>query len=246
MTVRARIRAVVWSAGPRAVLCGPSAAYWRGLWPRPPATVHVTVPRSRSSRKPFSPGLGRVRLWYRELDAVDRTVVRNLATVSAPLAVLDSASSLGMAIVDRVLQSSAVDLADLVAADARYPGRRGASVVAAMLNEAAAGARSVAERRALTNLLSSSDLPPFELNYSAVGGYAVDVAFVEQRLAVEIDGMSYHSDAEAFQHDRTRGNALSAAGWTVIHFTWADIVERPAQTVAMICWHLDLAARRGA
>ncbi|WP_159067444.1 type IV toxin-antitoxin system AbiEi family antitoxin domain-containing protein [Gordonia iterans] len=246
LTVRARIRAAVWSAGPRAVLSGPAAAFWRGMSTDPPTTIHVTVPRHRGSRKTFATSLGPVTLWYRDLDPVDRTTVRNLATTSAALTVLDTVALQGIEFLDRVLQSKAVDLPMLIAADARYPRRRGAQAVSAMLDHAAAGARSAAERRALAVMLDDADLPPFELNYPAVGSYEVDVAFVEQRIAVEIDGFAFHSDAHAFQRDRTRGNALSAAGWTVLHFTWADIVERPRETVAMIRWHLALAERRNA
>ena len=244
LTAQARIRAAVWSAGSTAVLCGPAAAYWRGLWPREPKSIDLTVGRSRSTRKPFSPKLGPVRLLHRDLRDVDRTTVRNLSTTSPALTVLDALPHVGMDLLDRTLQSGAVDLADLIAAAARYPRRRSADAVAEMLERAASGARSAAERHALVQLLRSSELPPFELNYQAVGEYEVDVAFVAQRVAVEIDGMAYHSDAQAFQHDRTRGNALTAAGWTVVHFTWADIVERPQQTLAMIRWHLAAADRR--
>ncbi|AVL99707.1 hypothetical protein C6V83_04865 [Gordonia iterans] len=246
LTIHARIRAAVWSAGRRAVLCGPAAAFWRGYTRTVPATIHVTVPRGRSARKPLSPTLGDVQLWHRNLHDDDRTEVRKVAITSPALTVLDAAALLGMTFLDRALQAKKVTVEDLVAADARYPGRRGARVVAPMLDAAAAGARSPAERRALAMLLGSADLPQWQLNYPAVEPYEVDVAFVAHKVAVEIDGMAYHSDAEAFQRDRARGNALTGAGWVVLHFTWADVVERPEQTLAIIRWHLALAERHSA
>lgn len=245
LTPQARIRAAVWGCGRRAALCGPAAAFWRGQLPSAPSTVHVNVPRGRSARKPLAPSLGAVVLWNRNLHDVDLGAVRGIAVTAPALTVLDSAALLGMDFLDRVLQAGHVALADLIDADARYPGRRGARVVAPMLDAAASGARSPAERRALALLLQSADLPPYLLNHP-VGAYRVDIAFAGHKLAVEIDGMAYHSNAEAFQHDRTRGNALAAAGWTVLHFTWADIVERPAQTIAVIRRHLALAERRSA
>jgi very-short-patch-repair endonuclease len=49
---------------------------------------------------------------------------------------------------------------------------------------------------------------------------------------VEIDGFGCHRDVKAFQHDRTRRNRLVAAGWTVLNYTWADLLERPHQVTS--------------
>ena len=70
-----------------------------------------------------------------------------------------------------------------------------------------------------------------------VGGEVVailDIAFPEALLAIEIDGWAWHSDPDRFQRDRQRQNALVAAGWTVLRFTWADLIERPEQVVATV------------
>ena len=39
---------------------------------------------------------------------------------------------------------------------------------------------------------------------------------------------------ERFQRDRSRQNRLVAAGWTVLRFTWRDLVERPGYVVRTI------------
>ena len=39
---------------------------------------------------------------------------------------------------------------------------------------------------------------------------------------------------DRFQRDRTKSNELVRRGWTVLRFTWTDLVERPARVVATI------------
>ena len=55
----------------------------------------------------------------------------------------------------------------------------------------------------------------------------VDGAVPRLKLAIEIDGFEHHSTPEAFQRDRSRQNELVALGWTVLRFTWTDVVEHP-------------------
>jgi very-short-patch-repair endonuclease len=56
------------------------------------------------------------------------------------------------------------------------------------------------------------------------GGFVarVDLAFPEQRVAVEYDG-AWHAEQGQFAKDRRRLNALLAAGWRVVHLTAADL-----------------------
>ena len=55
----------------------------------------------------------------------------------------------------------------------------------------------------------------------------VDAAYPELLLAIEVDGYESHSSPGAFQRDRTRQNRLVALGWTVLRFTWNDVVRNP-------------------
>ena len=61
----------------------------------------------------------------------------------------------------------------------------------------------------------------------------VDVLFTDAKLVVEIDGFAYHG-ADRFQSDRTRQNRLVGAGYTVLRFTWHDLVDRPYDVVAQV------------
>jgi very-short-patch-repair endonuclease len=62
----------------------------------------------------------------------------------------------------------------------------------------------------------------------------VDAAYPDIKLAIEVDGYQHHASPEAFQRDRTRQNRLVALGWTVLRFTWGDVVQRPAMVAATI------------
>jgi very-short-patch-repair endonuclease len=62
----------------------------------------------------------------------------------------------------------------------------------------------------------------------------LDLAFPDVLLAIEIDGWAWHGDPERFQRDRRRQNVLVTAGWTVLRFTWADLIERPEHVLATI------------
>ena len=62
----------------------------------------------------------------------------------------------------------------------------------------------------------------------------VDGAVPRLKLAVEIDGFEHHSTPEAFQRDRSRQNELVALGWTILRFTWTDVVEHPDRVARQI------------
>ena len=40
---------------------------------------------------------------------------------------------------------------------------------------------------------------------------------------MEADGAAVHASAAALRSDLRRQNALVAAGWTLLRFTWADL-----------------------
>jgi very-short-patch-repair endonuclease len=116
-------------------------------------------------------------------------------------------------------------------------GQRGAPMLRDLLTGVASGARSRAERVA-QQLILSTGVRGWEWNLEVPlpsGGVAVlDAALPHLRIAVEIDGRAYHVDPDRFQRDRTRQNALVAAGWTVLRFTWWDLTERPDYVVQAI------------
>ena len=60
------------------------------------------------------------------------------------------------------------------------------------------------------------------------------MAFPDSRVAIEVDGLAFHTDTETFHHDRLRQSAISLTGWQVLRFTWLDLTEYPERVVATI------------
>lgn len=121
------------------------------------------------------------------------------------------------------------------ALDEAGPGR-GAAQLRALQAALMEDARSDAERE-LLRLMRAAQLTGFVANLPVrVSGRVrrIDVAFPEQRLAIEVDGRAYHASSERFQADRTRQNELVNGGWRVLRFTWADIMHRPDMVIAQI------------
>lgn len=117
-------------------------------------------------------------------------------------------------------------------------GKRNSAGLRLLLERATSGSRSEAEQR-MARLLSRSGTGPWIPNHhlrTRQGKMVaeVDFAHLGLRIAIEVDGRAFHSDREAFEHDRWRQNALMMDGWLVLRFTWEQIVERPDEVIAII------------
>ncbi len=226
------------AGGPAAVVSGWSAARWHGwAWPLGvPRPACVTLPPAQHLRLQ---GV-LVRRWYLPEQHVHtapdgvavtvpaRTVVDCLRLARPPL----RESMLDTALLRR--WTSVDDVAEVVDALGSRPGT---ASVRRLLSGVEAGARSRAERLAMT-VLRRTGLRGWVWNHAVAlpgGGTALlDAALPQHRIAVEIDGRAFHVDTEAFQRDRTRQNALVALGWTVLRFTWWDLRNRPDYVVATV------------
>ncbi len=60
----------------------------------------------------------------------------------------------------------------------------------------------------------------------------MNLAYPEVRLAIEYDGVVFHTDARALARDRERLHALTAAGRSVLRFTARDV--RTPGTAALV------------
>jgi very-short-patch-repair endonuclease len=99
------------------------------------------------------------------------------------------------------------------------------------------------ERRLLQIIRSFGlPVPVRELRVGGRHQYRADVAWLQARLLVEVDGFATHGTPEALQADLARQNELVRQGWRVLRYTWADLRDRPGQVAAEIAAVLMAAA----
>lgn len=227
-TDAARIRAAVWAHGEGAAASGLAAAWWHRLTLFAPDVVEVTVPRNSHGRSHAG-----TRVRRRTLGPSDVSAVRGLTVTELALTVVEaSVRRRGAAkLMDRALQRN-VDLQALWRAHLRNKGRYGSPAARRMLQAAADGSRSEAERL-LVKLMRQAGLTGWRTNYP-VAGYKVDAAFPKQKVVIEVDGFAFHTDEEVFQIDRQRQNTIALTGWQILRFTWLDLTEYPERVIAAI------------
>jgi very-short-patch-repair endonuclease len=224
----------LWAAslwlGPSLLLADEGAAWWWGVLPDPPRRwTFVGHSRRRSQAD--------VRVVDAFVHAQDRWHHRGLPVLSPPWSVLRAAATLeearpgsGVALIDQAKQTRALRQSDLRRALDRHPGCWGTSTMRALLARTGDGAQSELERLAVT-ALRGAGITGFTPNLTVrlTDGQAVeiDIAFVDRRIAIELEGFAFHSAASAFRRDLRRLNRLMAAGWTVRRFSWDDVVGDP-------------------
>jgi len=89
----------------------------------------------------------------------------------------------------------------------------------------------------LFTVLRAGDLPAGVRQYEIWDGRRwrrFDLAYPNQRLAVEVDGWERHGTRSSFQDDRARDRALQLRGWRVLRYTWDDVTEGGKEMVAEI------------
>ncbi len=234
-TARTRTRIATLSVSPSAVLGGVMAAWWHGVISRRPTSATVTAPLGWHGSAVA--GVTVVRRPLLDVDVVERDGLR---VTALSLTVLEAAVEGGMDVVDRALQKHLVTVDDMMSTYGRHTTGKNAAQMARILELLGPNAHSEAERLAVA-VFTEHEIVGWEANYQAAG-YELDFAFPAQKVAVEIDGMAYHTDAATFQRDRKRRNALINAGWTVLNFTWSDLLERPGYVAAQIRYALAHAA----
>lgn len=218
-----------------------AAALWK-LSGLDPGLPEVTVPRGRARRHaagiivhrspPLPPG-DVTRVGAIPVTTVARTLI-DLASV-VPREVLEEA-------LDDALRRRLVSLARLHwrLSELSRCGRPGIVVIRSLIaarDPASAVPESVFETR-LLRVMKEARLPRPTLQHRVRHDgrvvAVVDFAFPAARLAVEADGYRWHSGRVRWEHDLARRNALTSAGWRIIHVTWTDLATNPAALLQRI------------
>lgn len=239
-----RLLAAVLAAGPGGAASHRSAAWLWGI--HDDDTVEISVPRPRLPRLK-----GVVVHRSRDLEPAHVATRRHVPATNPLLTLLDLGAVLPPWLVEDALNRALVTgLVTILSVEAAYdrvarPGRRGAGVLRRILDERALGRDrpdGLLEPR-MARLLQRHGLPPaaFQHEVRDRGGRfvaRVDFAYPCLRLAIEVDGFETHASPDALQHDLERQNALVGLGWSVLRFTWADVVRRPERVVTVLRHHL--------
>lgn len=173
-----------------------------------------------------------------EVPACDVEVIRNIPVTSPARTLLDLA-----AVVDEETLEVALDDA-LCTHKVRLPrlrwrldelgvkGKPGTAALRRLLDVRGDGAMApttILESK-LVRLLRSGELPVAlpQYRFHEKGRLVARVDFVysEQRVVIEVDGTRWHSGRRARVKDAERDNFLNLRGWTVLRFTWFDLIER--------------------
>jgi hypothetical protein len=219
-------------ACPTAALSHRTATYFWELYAEEPP-VEIVVKRNRS------PELRDVVV-HRTRDDFERHKRNGLWVTSPMRSVLDLGAVEPQAVRLAVEKGRVANLFTVAAlewqlAEVARNGRRGAGPLRAVLDEWALGSKrpdGVLEPR-FARLAASHGLPRPVFQHR-VGEYRLDFAYPELKIAIEVDGYAFHSGLDAYQRDRDRQNHLVAHGWTVLRFTWADVVRRPGYVAQLI------------
>ncbi|AKT50256.1 DUF559 domain-containing protein [Arsenicicoccus sp. oral taxon 190] len=208
------------------VLSHESAALGHGIRVKHrPTKPWISVPRHRSDAG-HDPRCCHRR--FRETTEDDRA-----AGATSPLrTVLDCARDLALdralCVADSALAQGMIDLAELrsAAGALRGPGSARARRVATHASAAAASPpESVLRAIALE---SGLDLTP-QLPITDCGRWMrVDLGDPELRLVLEADSFAWHGDRLALDRDCRRYDVLTVCGWTVLRFSWEQIMHEPA------------------
>lgn len=233
---RARVRAAALWAGDHATLVGGAAAWWWRIAADPPTVVQLATGSTAGDRAPAGVGITRPTT-----GPTERVRVDGLWVVHRSPAVLGAAVDLGLLegarLVDRALQRGSVTVEGLCAVLSGCGARAGVVLARELVNLAASGARSEAERLAVRELRAAG-LRGWSANYEVDlptwGRAILDLAIPARRLVIEVDGWAFHRDVDRFRADVHRQNALILAGWTVLRVTWYDLVEDPASFIRSV------------
>jgi very-short-patch-repair endonuclease len=235
------VLAAVLDGGPECHASHRTAAVLHGFDGFAPDVVEVVVPMHVYHRRRSV-----VVHHTRDLPAVDRTRIGPIRVTSRARTLIDLGA---VAPADRV--EEALDGAERDGKvrrrqlEQRYfalraPGRNGVGAMTQILSARADPGslpHSVLERRML-RLLRRAGLaePIVNLAVRLPDGtnYVLDFAYVECRLAIEVDGHGSHATRRQRAADNARMNALHNAGWSLRRFTYEQVTKDPEEVVAAV------------
>jgi hypothetical protein len=229
-----RLRGLDLSCGTTVAVCLSTAAARYDFDTEDDAALHVINPPRRQLRS--ADGLVVHRREGAPLNIVDGRPVTAPAWTAVEVA-RGLRRPRALATLDAALRSGTCSRTELWRAVLGQAGRRGVVAVRNLIALADPAAESPMESE-LRLIILDADLPTPALQYEVLDGNGelrrLDLAWPEHRVAVEYDGVPWHSGADALRRDRVRHVALQDIGWVAIPAMFDDVRHRPADLVARI------------
>lgn len=229
-----RLRGLDLSCGTRVAACLGTAAAMYGFDTEEPRDLHVLNPPGCRLRSTDG-------LVVHRRDGAPLVMVDGRRITSPSWTAVEVARGLrrprALATLDAALRSGACSRADIWRAAIEQAGRRGIVGVRNLVPVADPRAESPMESEARLAMIDGA-LPTPELQYEVVDGNGelrrLDFAWPDQRVAVEYDGMDWHSGPDAMKRDRRRQAALADVDWAVLAIVFEDVRYRPWEFVGRI------------
>jgi len=237
-----------WSHGSQAVVSHRSAARHWGIDLPVDPVIEISVDR------PSAPRLEGV-LIHRSLDLRDdHWKEQDGFRVTTPArTIVDLGAVVPWFLVDRALEIASsrrlVRIAEVqhLRETLSEHGRSGVGVIGEVLERRGLGeadSESILES-AFAKLLRDHDIEGVVYQHEVVDGprrRILDFAVPSLKLAFELKGYERHSQWGVFVDDCHRGAELSLQGWTVVEFTWDDVIRHPGYVLRVVLASIRLAA----
>ena len=229
-----RVAAALLAVGVGAVAGGATAAFLHDLERSLPRVLTVLVPHGRRATSLDEVEVIRTR----HLRACDRTVARRLDCVTVERLVLDlvaerGAGEAGLALVLAALQREVTTL-DALRQAARAAGSRRGGALQRVLHHVGDHSPDSIFEHLVEVRLRRSGLDPVVGFAVVLDGrrIVIDLAFPQERVAVECDGFAFHRTPGDLARDHERQNALVRAGWRVYRISWRRWSRAPDAVIA--------------
>lgn len=225
--------------GPGAALGGRSAGHLWGLVDQPSSVPEYIAPHDRRRGRVAQMRVVRSRT----LEAKDITRIGPLVVTRIDRTLCDLAGVLPEAELREAAARAGQRSMDwprrAVARAAGLTALPGRAVLLEVLRDVLEEGRtdSVQERRARRLLRAEGFRPAPGVHPVVHKGRLmamVDIAFPDQRVAVEVDGFAFHATPAQLRADHARQNRLEAAGWTVLRVGAQDLTGGSPQLISAL------------
>jgi predicted transcriptional regulator of viral defense system len=237
LTERGQLMAAVLACGEGAALSHRSAADLLGIRYTSRKLIEVSVVRGAARTRPG--------IQIHRMRRMETTVVDGIPCTTVAQTLLDLVETIRpfevRKAITRAEQLRIFDLDDVERILATANGRRGAPILASLLDDFQP-VETQSELEAL--FLPLCPIPPEEQYW--IDGYRADFAWPAHMLIAETEGWEVHGTRTAFEKDRERLQELMARGWRVVMFTYRQVSDDPERIRRILTQLLTPAASAAA